>query len=127
MMHWKGMLPAVVVGIVAVVGGCGVGGEEAEGDRAVSSTTVENADFATARFSVDGMTCGGCVLATEMAIKRVEGVRSVNATYDEEEGAGSATVEYDVERTDTEAIAAAVRRAGFTPTLEEVLPQVPGR
>lgn len=123
MMHWKGMFPAVVVGIVAFVAGCGGGGVEADGDREVTSATVEDADFATAHFSVDGMTCGGCVLATEMAVKRVEGVRTVNATYDEDEGAGSAMVEYDVKRTDTEAIVAAVRRAGFTATLEDVLPR----
>jgi len=122
MMHWKGMFSAMVVGIVAVVGGCGVGGAEKEGDAAATAATVVDADFTTARFSVDGMTCGGCILATEMAIRRVEGVRSVTATYDEGDRAGSASVEYDAARTDTEAIEAAVRRAGFTPKLEEVLP-----
>ncbi|MEX2528079.1 MAG: heavy-metal-associated domain-containing protein [Gemmatimonadota bacterium] len=84
----------------------------------MASTAAEGVELATARFSVDGMTCGGCVVATEMAVKRVEGVRSVTASLGEGGGPGSATVEYDPERTDTEAIAAAIRQAGFTPSLQ---------
>ncbi len=119
MMNWKGAVSAMIVGTGAICAGCGIGTEEFEQETTVASTPAEGVEFATARFSVDGMTCGGCVLATEMAVKRVVGVRSVTASLGEDGGPGNATVEYDVGRADTAAIAAAIRRAGFTPRLEE--------
>lgn len=123
MMHWKRAVTAVLVSTGAICAGCGDGaaesGQESGREAVVASTAAEGVEFATARFSVDGMTCGGCVLATEMAVKRVEGVRSVTANMGEDGGPGSATVEYDPERADIEAIAAAIRQAGFTPSLEQ--------
>jgi len=118
MMHWKGAVSAMIVGAGVICAGCGVGDDAPEREAAVASATAEGVTFATARFSVDGMTCGGCVVATEMAVERVEGVRSVTAGLGEDGEPGSATVEYDAERTDTAAIAAAIRRAGFTPRLD---------
>lgn len=84
-------------------------GETGEADA--SSTRV-----ATARFDVDGMTCGGCALATEMSVKKLEGVKSVDAEYHEEADEGRCTVEYEPSTVDTDAIAAAIEEAGFTPT-----------
>lgn len=125
MMHWKGAVTAIVVGTGVILGGCSVGEAASEADTGVASATAEDAEFATARFSVDGMTCGGCVVATEMAVKRVEGVRSVSAVLGENGAPGNATVEYDARLADTEVIAGAIRQAGFTPLLEEAVPGSP--
>ena len=119
MMHWKRAVSAMIVGTGVICAGCGVGEDASEREMAVASATPEGVKLATVRFSVDGMTCGGCVVATEMAVKRVDGVRSVTASLGDDGGPGGATVEYDPERADTEAIAAAIRQAGFTPSLDQ--------
>ena len=75
------------------------------------------ARLATAEFRVNGMTCGGCALATEMAVKKLDGVRSADASYDEATGEGRCTVEYDPDRVTTERISTAIEEAGFTPSL----------
>lgn len=75
------------------------------------------AGLATAEFDVEGMTCGGCALATEMAVKKLDGVASADAQYDEATGEGRCTVEYDPDRVTTDQIAAAIEEAGFTPAL----------
>lgn len=125
MMHWKWAVGVIAIGTGLILGGCGVGEGAAEGGTAVASATAEDAELVTARFSVDGMTCGGCAVATEMAVKRVEGVRSVTASLGENGAAGNATVQYDAKLADTEGIAAAIRKAGFTPSLEGDLPTSP--
>lgn len=76
-------------------------------------------ELATARFRVDGMTCGGCALATEISVKKLDGVASADASYDEESGEGRCEVEYDPAAVSTEEIAGAIRKAGFEPTLED--------
>ena len=63
------------------------------------------------------MTCGGCALATELAVKDLDGVKSADAAYDEDTGEGRCTVEYDPETVSTERIAGAIRSAGFEPSL----------
>lgn len=119
MIQWKAGFTAIIVGTGAICAGCGVGTEDLSGDTAVASVAEEGVELATARFSVEGMTCGGCALATEMSVKQVEGVRAVTAEFGDDGGLGSARVEYDPTRTDPEAIAAAIRKAGFTPSLEQ--------
>lgn len=84
-----------------------------EADRGASS-----GDLAVAEFAVDGMTCGGCALATEVAVRKLDGVTSADASYDEESGAGRCTVEYDPATVTPERIAEAIRGAGFQPRLQ---------
>ncbi len=125
MRHWKGAMTAIIVGTSVISGGCGAGEGTSEGNTAVVSATAEDTGFATARFSVSGMTCGGCILATEIAVKRVDGVRSVTASMGADGGPGNATVEYDANLANTDDIAAAIRQAGFTPSLENDPPASP--
>lgn len=77
------------------------------------------ADLAVAEFGVEGMTCGGCALATEMAVRKLDGVASADAEYDDTTGEGSCTVEYDPSVLGTDRIARAIREAGFEPRLRE--------
>lgn len=119
-MNLKAGLIAAIVGSGAVCVGCGGDAQEvrnASGQEAPATRSAETARPATAEFSVEGMTCGGCVIATEMSVKKLDGIRSVDASYDEDTGVGRATVEYDADLVGTEAIAEAIRGAGFEPTL----------
>lgn len=90
---------------------------ESAGSEGPDAADATPAGLATAEFEVDGMTCGGCALATEMAVKKLEGVESADADYDEAADQGSCTVEFDPSVVDTDRIAAAIRDAGFEPRL----------
>lgn len=59
--------------------------------------------------AIDGMSCDGCARAVAKAIGAVPGAR-VDAV-----AVGSATVRYDPSRTSAEAIAQAIRGAGYRP------------
>lgn len=93
---------------------CGSGGSEtgASTERAETETT---ADLATVDFDVRGMTCGGCALATKAAVQRLDGVRTADAGYEGESGAGWARVEFDPERVTPEEIAQAISGIGYEP------------
>jgi copper chaperone CopZ len=103
------------IGILALgllAAGCSAEG----GDTAGRSGSSE---LAVAEFTVEGMTCGGCALATEMAVMKLEGVASADASYDEATGEGSCTVEYDPSSVAPDRIVDAIRGAGFEPRLRE--------
>ncbi len=89
------------------------------GAERLEAADAPPARLATAKFDVDGMTCGGCALATEMAVKKLEGVESADADYDEAADQGRCTVQYDPSAVDTDRIAAAIRDVGFAPRLRE--------
>lgn len=96
--------------------------ERTDGPGAGSSARHGEAapgQLAVAEFAVEGMTCGGCAIATEMAVKELDGVISADAEYDEATGSGRCTVEYDPRRVDPGRIMAAIRKAGFDPRLRE--------
>jgi copper chaperone CopZ len=65
----------------------------------------------TRRFDVTGMTCGGCERALGRAVSRVPGVQDVSASHADR----VAIVTYDEGVTTPEAIAAAIRQAGYEP------------
>lgn len=111
---------AVAVGLAgAACSGETGGSDTADVERSEAAVDRSSAArLATAEFRVDGMTCGGCALATEMAVKKLAGVRSADAEYDEATGEGRCTVAYDPEAVTVERIAGAIEKAGFTPTLE---------
>lgn len=114
----------VSIGVIALASALTACAEEAR-DAAYASRSGARAGteanpsrrLASAEFTVEGMTCGGCALATEMAVRKLEGVESVDAEYDESTGEGRCTVEYEPGAVDTDRIAAAIREAGFEPTL----------
>lgn len=105
----------LLIGIAAVTSACG--GEEAEATDRVVRDDPTAAPLATAEFDVEGMTCGGCALATEAALKKLEGVVAADARYDERTEEGRCTVEYDPARVSPERMMAAIRDLGYVPTL----------
>ena len=66
----------------------------------------------TRRFDVTGMTCGGCERALGRAVSRLPGVQQVSASHAEQ----SATVTYDEDLVGPDAIAEAIRNAGYQST-----------
>lgn len=69
----------------------------------------------TSTFKVEGMTCGGCEVGVRMNVKKLDGVASVEASYDE----GHAKVTYDPDRVTPEMIVEAIEKLGYTAELEE--------
>lgn len=74
---------------------------------------------ARAEFDVAGMDCGGCVIGTRAALRKVEGVAQADATYDEATGEGTAWAVYDPAKVTPERLMAAIRELGYTPTIRE--------
>lgn len=103
------------IGVVGWTSACGGDGAEAA-DR-VAEGAPAAVSLATAEFDVEGMTCGGCALATELALKKLDGVARADARYDERTGEGRCTVEYDPARVGPERMIAAIRDLGYEPTL----------
>lgn len=117
---WK--LPALAIaGLFGTVAflcpACGGGG--ADSPAAASGSSAAAADVAaieTVEFDVEGMTCGGCATATKIALEKLDGVRSAEASYDDESAAGRAAVVYDPARVSPERMIEAVEAIGFHPT-----------
>ena len=74
------------------------------------------AGLVKAAFSVDGMTCTGCVLGTRMALGKVAGVTKADAAYDEKTKKGTAWAIYDPATATPERLMAAIRKLGYEPT-----------
>ena len=69
----------------------------------------------TSTFRVEGMTCGGCELGVKMKVRRVDGVESVEASYED----GRAEVIYDPEAATPDDIIAAIEALGYKAELVE--------
>ncbi len=62
-----------------------------------------------ATIEISGMTCAGCAVHVEQALKRLPGVKSVEASYEK----GQAVVEYDPAKVSPEQLKAAIDRIGY--------------
>lgn len=67
----------------------------------------------TVTLSVPGMTCSACPITVKAALKRVDGVSSVQVRYEERD----ATVTFDDDKTSVDAITQATTNAGYPSTL----------
>ncbi len=70
---------------------------------------VGAADTAKTTLTIKGMTCGGCVAAVKLQLKRTEGVISYEVSLEK----GEAVVSYDPAKTDPKRIAVSVSQTGF--------------
>lgn len=99
--------------------------EPAASAEAIQNTPHEGAEseassaLARAEFDVAGMDCGGCVISTRAALRKVDGVTQADATYDEATGEGTAWAVYDPAKVTPERLMAAIRQLGYTPTIRE--------
>ncbi|MEP7217290.1 MAG: cation transporter [Bacteroidota bacterium] len=62
----------------------------------------------TETVTIEGMTCGHCVMAVRQALSKIEGVVLQDVAI------GSATISYDPDEVSAEAIDGAIEDAGFT-------------
>jgi Cu+-exporting ATPase len=69
----------------------------------------EGGNMTQTKLKITGMHCAGCAASVEKALKVVKGVSSAAVDL----AANQASVEFDPAKTDTQALAAAVKKAGF--------------
>ena len=67
------------------------------------------ATSAQTTLAIKGMTCGGCVGAVKIQLKRTEGVSTFDVSYEKAE----AVVTYDPSKTEPKKIAESVSKTGF--------------
>jgi copper chaperone len=91
-------------------------GAQAESGTPVNAASqVAPAQLARVRFHVEGMTCGGCVIGTRVALKRLDGVREADASYED----SSAWALYDPAKVTPERMMAAIGELGYTAKVVE--------
>ena len=67
------------------------------------------ADSKTVKLEIEGMTCGSCAASITTAVKKIDGVRTVEISFEQKGG----TVEFDPAKANEQAIVEAVNNAGF--------------
>lgn len=73
------------------------------------------AETARVTLHIDGMTCASCSLAVRTALRRLDGVREANVSFDEKR----ARVVYDPARVTTERMVQAINDLGYRARVEE--------
>lgn len=106
---------ALLPGITACSGGEATAHDTAapaEVESVRASVLTNPAGLVRAEFKVEGMTCGGCAIGTQMALEKLEGVEDAGASYEE----SRAWALYDPAKVTPERMMAAIRELGYTPT-----------
>lgn len=94
---------AAILSILALV--------SVRGGRADTTQPASHAEPSpvTSTFAVEGMTCGGCAAAVEHRVGRLEGIRTVDASYEK----GTAVVTYDRAKVSADAIVETIESLGY--------------
>lgn len=79
------------------------------------SSSPGAADAAETTLTIKGMTCGGCVAAVKLQLRKTDGVTAYDVSLEKEE----AEVTYDSVKTDPEKIAESVSKTGFVAAVKE--------
>ncbi len=103
----KILLVAAVISATAL-GGLAAAANSQSANESVVLASAE-ATEATAHFSIENMTCATCPISVRKAMKRVDGVKSVDVDFESK----IATVVYDPAVTTPAAIAAASTNVGY--------------
>lgn len=78
------------------------------------SSSAGAADAAKTTLTIKGMTCGGCVAAVKLQLRKTDGVTAYDVSLEK----GEAEVTYDPKRTDPKKIAESVSTTGFQATVK---------
>jgi copper chaperone CopZ len=78
---------------------------------------VSRAEEARTTLSIQGMTCGGCVAAVKLQLRRTQGVTSYDVSLERAE----ADVAYEPAKTDPARIAESVSKTGFQAAVKPAL------
>ena len=103
---------------VPLVQACSSGQSETSDGTTTSASTSADAipaGLARADFDVAGMDCGGCVIGTRSALRKLDGVKNADASYDDATGKGTAWALYEPSQVTPERMMAAIRELGYTP------------
>ena len=73
---------------------------------------VDKADIQTIEFTISGMTCNGCAEHVKHEVNKLDGIISVNASYEN----GNAIVEFDHTKTNQTEIEKAINSTGYKVT-----------
>ena len=76
---------------------------------AQQNSNSAQADVKTVKLEIEGMTCGSCAASITTALKKIDGVRTVEISFEQKGG----TVEFDPAKANEQAIVEAVNNAGF--------------
>jgi len=86
---------------------------------AVGTSTVHadepHTEMTTTVFNVEGMSCSACEGAIRIAVKKLDGVEEVVASYDE----AQVTVTYDASAVSSKDIKTAIKKLGYTATISQ--------
>jgi mercuric ion binding protein len=87
---------------------------------ALLATVLAGAIYATPAvkkscFEVEGMTCAACPLTVKTAVKKLEGIQKVTASLEDR----SAVVEFDSDKTTTDAIKNMIDSVGYKAKIME--------
>lgn len=81
-------------------------------DSEVSGTSINDENAQKSEFTIDGMTCESCEEHVTHEILQLEGIGTVDVSYDE----GNAVVEFDKNKTNEDEITKAINATGYTVT-----------
>lgn len=73
------------------------------------------AEIAKTTLTIEGMTCGGCVAAVKVQLKKTEGVTAYEVSLEK----GEAAVSYDPAKTTPDKIAESVSKTGFKASVKK--------
>lgn len=66
-------------------------------------------DMKTVTLAIEGMTCGNCADSIKTALKKIEGVRNVDVSFEQKGG----TAEFDPAKVNEQTMVEAVNNAGY--------------
>jgi copper chaperone len=79
------------------------------------ASTLGAADAAKTTLTIKGMTCGGCVAAVKLQLRKTDGVTAYDVSLEK----GEAEVTYDPAKTEPKKIADSVSKTGFAASVKE--------
>ena len=93
---------------------CSKSTKTAEASKSTSTEVVavsQDAGYATTTMNIDGMKCAEmCTSKIKAAVNKIDGVAEINIDYDTK----VATIAYDAEKTNAEAINKTITESGYT-------------
>ena len=95
---------SIVLASVLVLLGCSSGSKQ---DVAAKE---DNTPTEVIRYDVEGMTCTGCEATVKYTLKKLDGVKEVEASYKE----GSATVKVNPDKVTEQEVTDAINNIGYT-------------
>ncbi len=84
---------------------------------AQSETKSDETKVETKTYSVEGMTCQGCVSSVESKLEKIDGVQNYEVDYEK----GEAVIEFDPEKLKSEDIVNEFEGTSFTVTVKETV------